>query len=373
MGTEVVRVDPKSGHESAVRNAAKVLSEGGLVAFPTETVYGVGACVSHPDAVARLRDVKSRPVDKAFTVHIGSRDQARQFAPELTGIAQRLIRKAWPGPMTLILDVEKPEEAPALAGLDRPACEAVYYRKTVGLRCPDDSVAETLLRGVQAPVVAASANRAGNAAPQTAQAVLNDLDGRIDLLIDAGKTRYTKPSTIVRVSGRSYDILREGVYDTRTIDRLSTLRLLFVCTGNTCRSPMAAALARQVLAGRLGCDIAELTAHGVVVSSAGTAGGLGGASENAVKAMDRRGLDISDHVSTALAVEHLQQNDYIYAMTCVHRDRIIAMLPSAEDRVALLLGDRDVRDPIGGSEVEYEQCAKLIGEGIGARLQEMML
>ncbi len=373
MATEVVRVDPGKGNESAIRNAAKVLAEGGLVAFPTETVYGLGACVNRSDALARLRNVKTRPPDKAFTVHIGSRDHAREFVPELTGLAQRLIRKAWPGPLTLILDAEDPTAASVTAKLDRSASAALFYDKTIGLRCPDDRVAEALLRAVPVPVVATSANRAGKASPRTADDVLNDLDGQIDLLIDAGPTRYSKPSTIVRVQARSFRVVREGVYDARTIDRLSMLRLLFVCTGNTCRSPMAAVLAERLLAERLGCEMADLASHRVAVSSAGTAGGYGGASANAVKVISRRGLDISGHLSTALAIEHLQQADHIYVMTRVHRQRILAMLPAAEQRVALLLGDQDVRDPVGGAESDYEQCARLIDEGIRVRLQEVML
>ncbi|MFQ5590365.1 MAG: L-threonylcarbamoyladenylate synthase [Phycisphaerae bacterium] len=370
----MIRVDRQSSYEDAVQSALQVWTRGGLVAFPTETVYGVGAHAVHIGALARLREVKSRPADRAFTVHLGSRTQATEFVGEATGLALRLMRKAWPGPLTLILGAKKDLlTAGGSAPLPDAAASAVIHGNTVGLRCPDDPVATALLQAAPEPVVAASANLKGNRPPLTAEDVMRDLDGQVELLIDAGRTRYSKPSTIVRVEGDTYTIVREGVYDAAAIERLATLRLLFVCTGNTCRSPMAAAVARKLLAERLHCDYSRLAERGVVVMSAGTGGGHGGASPNAVKVMAERGLDISDHVSRALAVEHIQQADHIYAMTHVHRDRILDMLPTCAERVVLLLGDEDVRDPVGGSESDYEHCAQLIEKGIQARLQEVML
>jgi len=373
MVTEVVRVDPEGSRDTAVRRATEVLSQGGLVAFPTETVYGVAACADNRDAIARLRTVKTRPTDKAFTVHIGSCDDAARFVPTISGLASRLIRKAWPGPLTLILEVADANGASALMGLSRSTSAAIYHDGTIGLRCPDDRIAEAILRASASPVVAASANPAGHPPPHTGSEVLRGLDGRIDLLVDAGKTKHSEPSTIVRVTGRSYTVTREGVIDVRTVERLSKLRLLFVCTGNTCRSPMAAALAEKLLADRLECKVAELGSHGVVVSSAGTGGGFGGASENALNEMARRGIDISQHVSTLLSAELIRQSDHIYTMTRSHRDSVIDMVSSAGSRVAVLLDDRDVQDPMGGSERDYESCARLIEEGIRKRLQEVML
>jgi len=373
MPTEVVQIDPASFDETVVQRAVDVLAGGGLVAFPTETVYGVGTRADRPSAVERLRALKSRASNRAFTVHIGSPDFAAHFVPQISGTARSLIRKAWPGPLTLIVDVADPSAAPAMAGLNGSARNSIYYNNTVGLRCPDDRVAQALLRAAGAPVVAASANRAGNPPPHSADAVLKDLGGQVDLLIDAGTTRYAAPSTIVRIQGRRTSVVREGILDARTVKRLSTLRLLFVCTGNTCRSPMAEALTSKIIAERIGCDPSDLAAEGIELCSAGTSGGSGGASPNAVSVMARRGLDISGHTSTALSVERVQQADYIYAMTRSHRDRVIELVPSAADRVWTLLDNEDVNDPAGGSEQEYHDCADLIDKGLRARLEELRL
>lgn len=373
MDTEVIGIDPQVGEAEAARHAAEVVTHGGLAAFPTETVYGLAARADDREAVQRLRDVKSRGADQAFTVHIGSAADAARFAPELAGLATRFIRKAWPGPLTLVVRVDDPSAAPVMAGLNGSAAAAMYYQNTIGLRCPDEPVAQALLQAVEAPVVAASANLAGRPPPWTARDVLQQLRGRIDLLVDGGQTRYAKPSTIVRVTGSSYELLREGVYDAGIVERLSTLRLLLVCTGSTCRSPMAAALAKKMLAERVGCRPEELSARGIVVESAGTAGGGSGASPNALAVMARRSIDLSEHIPAALSPEMVQRADYVFVMTRSHRDTVVGMAPLAADRVALLLDDQDIHDPLGGSEDEYERCAQTLEQGLQARLQEVIV
>ncbi len=380
MATAVVKLvpscegsDPQGMCADAIREASEVLERGGLVAFPTETVYGLGARADHAGAMGRLRAVKSREPTKAFTVHIAAREDAPRFVPGLGGLAGRFVRKGWPGPLTLVMTVDDPSSAPVMVGRNGAAAEAMYYDHTIGLRCPDDGVAQRLLRAVDAPIVAASANLAGRSPPHTGDEVLRDLDGKIDLLIDSGRTKYAKPSTIVRVTGSSYEVVREGVYDAGIVERLSTVRLLFVCTGNTCRSPMAAVLAGQMLAERLSCKPSELRARGVVVQSAGTSGGIGGASPHAIEVMAKRGIDLSDHLSTALSAEMIQQSDYIFAMMRAHRDTIVQMVPAAESRVMLLLGNDDVRDPMGGAEEDYERCAQTVERGLRTRLQEVIV
>lgn len=373
MNTQVITIDPQVGAADAAQRAAEVLTEGGLVAFPTETVYGLAVRADDAAAVDRLRSVKSRGPDQAFTVHVGSPGAASSFAPDLKGVAARFIRKAWPGPLTLIVPVDNPTSAPVMAKLNGSAAAAIYYDGKVGLRCPDDPVAQVLLNTVDAPVVAASANRAGHPPPWTGEDVIKELNGQIDILVDTGRTKYARPSTIVHVTGLSYNLVREGVYDTGIVKRLSALHVLLVCTGNTCRSPMAAALAAKILAERVACSVSELPARGIEVRSAGTAGGGGGASQHALEVMGRRGIDLSNHASTWLDAEMIRQADYIFAMTRSHVDRIIQMVPSAGDRVALLLGDKNIEDPVGGSVGDYEQCAGRVEEGLQARLQEVII
>ena len=203
---------------------------------------------------------------------------------------------------------------------------AMYHEGTIGIRCPDDHVAAGLLNGVSAPVVAGSANPAGKLAPLDADQALEMLDGQVDLVLDAGRTRYGKPSTIVRVNDDGYEILREGVLDERTLRRLTQVTFLLVCTGNTCRSPMAEGLLRHLLAKRLGCSESELAERGYQVESAGTAGFDGmPASQPAVAVPHRRGIDLTGHRAAALTLEIIQRADYILTMTAGHLDVVTAM------------------------------------------------
>ncbi len=368
---EVIRVADPDDRAQAVRRARDVLQGGGLVVLPTETVYGVAARADDPNALSRLREVKSRKKDEAFTVHIGKPSDADRFVPRIPGLARRFIRKGWPGPLTLILDVPDPSVAPIMQASGELDAAAIYHQGTVGLRCPDDPLTGRILCELDAPVVAASANRKGDPPPRDGREAKRALGQQVDLLLDAGPTRYARPSTIVKVSGSSFHILREGVYDRGIVERLARLRILFVCTGNTCRSPMAAGLARKMLAERIGCNPEELERRGIEILSAGVGAGGGPASEGAKRAMAARGVDLSRHAARPVDAQMLHQADHIFAMTEGHRKTLVAMAPSCEDRVRLLLKDRDVRDPVGGDEEVYESCARLIEEGVAECLQEV--
>ncbi len=371
METQVIKIDSRTGGSEAARRAAEVLKAGGLIGFPTETVYGLGARADRKDAMQRLRKVKQRSQEQAFTVHVAAGSEAERFAPNLSPLARRLIRKGWPGPLTLIVAVDDPGSAPVMAGLNGSAAAAMYYHKTVGLRCPDDRIAQTMLREVGAPVVASSANVSGRPAPKSGFEVLRDLGGKIDLLIDAGRTKYSLASTIVEITGPTYQVVREGVLDAGIVQRLASVRLLFVCTGNTCRSPMAAGLAKRLLAERMDCTVDELESRGVIIQSAGTSGGIGPATEHAVAVMGRRGIDISDHASTVLSAEMIQQADYVFAMTHGHLERILELSPRAKESAMLLKDGKDIADPMGSAEESYEECARVIEEGLRRRLEEL--
>jgi L-threonylcarbamoyladenylate synthase len=184
---------------TAIAAAARCLADGGLVAFPTETVYGLGADATNGAAVARLYAAKSRPRFNPLIAHVGDLDAARDLA-QFDAAAERLAA-LWPGPLTLVLP--KASSCPvadlATAGLD-----------TIAVRVPDHPVARDLLAAFGKPVVAPSANRSGHVSPTTAQHVIADLDGRIDMVIDGGPTSVGVESTIVACFGGQAMLLRPG-------------------------------------------------------------------------------------------------------------------------------------------------------------------
>jgi protein-tyrosine phosphatase len=367
METRVIHVRTESDAPSAAAEGAHVLAAGGLVGFPTETVYGVAAVATDDGAMERLRELKSRP-KRPFSVHIGRLEDAFRYVSDPPMRARWLMEKAWPGPLTLLLPT-----GGSLADkrLNRKGLyERLCSEDTIGLRCPADAVASQMLSAVGDPVVAPSANKAGAASPRTGDDVLSGLDGRIDLLLDAGPTRHGRDSTIVLFTGDGWKMVRRGVYDERAVRRMMRRRVLFVCSGNTCRSPLAAGVARKLLAGRLGCRIGELPNRGIDVLSAGlhTAGG-GRASPEALQAAREQGADISRHRTRRATAELITDADLVFCMTEAQVEAARGLVPQGAD-IRRLDPQGDVPDPVGGGEKAYRRTARDITRAVEKLLAE---
>ena len=186
-----------AGSSDAIPRALEILRAGGLVAFPTDTVYGVGSLAFDRKAVESIYTAKDRPIEKAIPVLIGDTDDLDKIAMDIPNMALKLASHFWPGPLTILV--------PKQPGLP----EAVSATSTVGVRVPDHEVARALLRAA-GPMAVTSANISGQANPTTAEEAFTQLNGRIGLIIDGGKTPGGVPSTLVDCSGENIRILREG-------------------------------------------------------------------------------------------------------------------------------------------------------------------
>ena len=370
MATRVISARSDSQAASAAQEGARALKAGKLVAFATETVYGVAAIARDADAMASLRELKNRP-QRPFTVHVGSPGDAHKYIKNMPLGAGWLIRKGWPGPVTVLAPVggRLAEDRFQKAGL----YDVLVSEDYIGLRCPELPLAMAMLSAVDWPVVAPSANLAGQPSPRSAEEVLAGLEGKIDLLIDSGPTRYGKDSTIVRFDSRGeHDIVRAGVLDERSIRKLVKLRLLFVCTGNTCRSPMAEGLAKKILRERLNCKDGNELRHLAEIESAGIFGATGmPATPEAALAARAHGVDISRHRSQKLTSELIQAADMVFCMTDYHVEQVRRLSPSSAEKVFRLDESGDIPDPIGGGEEVYVATAERIERALRACLEKV--
>ncbi|MCC6580608.1 MAG: threonylcarbamoyl-AMP synthase [Phycisphaeraceae bacterium] len=377
---ERIKLNPGDVEQAqrAGQRAAEVFAGGGLVAFPTETVYGLAASAASESACQNLQRLKRRDEPQPFAVHLTSPEQAADYVdPDNTRLI-RAMRKLMPGPVTVIADASEIAIAQHLAscGLHGAVRDQLVHGQTVGLRCPDDAIARAVLEANNVPILATSANRPGEALPVDADQVAASLDGHVQLLIDAGRCKYARPSTVVRVQiGPSGElaarVLREGVWDERVIRRLLRWNLLLVCSGNTCRSPMAEVIARRLLAQDKKLAEEDLETAGFRVLSAGASAYPGDpASEHALHAVAQMGLDLSKHRSRELTAQLVRDADLVLCMTRSHRRAVLQLDEAADGKTFTLDPKGDIEDPFGSDLATYQRCAQTLHEHLQRRLKE---
>jgi L-threonylcarbamoyladenylate synthase len=200
MKTTITIVDNLSTNKSSYTQAVDLLTRGEVVAFPTETVYGLGAIATSEEAVAKIFEAKGRPQDNPLIVHIGSKEEISAFTHDIPKLAEVCMDMFWPGPLTLILPLKS----------DTLAKNVTAGLETVGVRMPEHSVALELLKQLKQPVAAPSANKSGKPSPTKAEHVFHDLAGKIPLILDGGTTGIGLESTVIDFVSDTPTILRPG-------------------------------------------------------------------------------------------------------------------------------------------------------------------
>lgn len=361
--TKIIKVDPASSQDEPIRQAAEVLTSGGLVLIPTETVYGIAANALNEKTLARLAKIKNRSKDKPFSILIGQEAQAQELASDIPVAAYKLMRKFWPGPLTILLKTSTGGR--------------------VGLRMPDHQIALKIIQQTGFPLSCPSANISGQPAPANFEQAIKEMNGLVDLALDAGAAKVGIESSVVDLSVEPLRIVRSGaIDDSEIMATVESKNVLFVCTGNSCRSVMAQAYLEKLLRKDRRTDI-----H---VSSAGIMAQAGmGASMETREVLAREGMDVSSHRVQRVTRQLVDESDIILVMEDVHEDRLLALAPEAKNRLFLLKefanpvrnrdiiksgkvpnGDKvndsnlNIPDPAGGSLEFYQDTFLIIKDAV---------
>ncbi len=351
---------PDGERDAAIADAVAALQRGDLVVAPTETVYGLFAKGASAAAIERLRTIVP-PVEGQVwhaTWHAGSVDHVQKALGLVAPAHRRLIRRLCPGPLQLLVELPGERRTAALAQLGIPS-GVIDDGPVVSVRIPNHPVTQALIAASPEPLVAQRSpiTPASEGSPEG-----------VGLLIDDGPARLGVSSTAVRLlAGGGYRVVREGAIPARAVAKALEREILLVCTGNTCRSPMAEAIAKHLLQGR--------TPDGIVIaaSSAGVSAGDGDpTTPEALVALEAMGVVPQKHRARQVTRAMVADAEVIFTMTRAHRRAILNVDPSAESKVFTLDPDaKDIPDPIGGPLEVYRQTAHRLLEVIRTRLEQL--
>lgn len=326
--------------------ALSALNRGGVAALPTDTVYGLVARADLGQAVRRIYRLKGRDYRKPLVLLARGVEEAGSLHTDPPACLGGLAEKFWPGPLTLVLRASK-----------RVREWKLDSNGTVGVRVSPEPVVGMILGNLGLPLASTSANRSGRPECRSGAEVLLSLDEPPDLLLDGGERPRRRPSTVLDLSRPRPVILRKGAVSAAEIEAacgqkpaLSKVNVLFVCTGNTCRSPMAEGLLRARL---------PKNWRGLVEAESCGTGALPGipATATAQQAARKRGFDISGHRSQPLTRDLAEEADLVVAMEDRHRRAVLDLAPGAD---VMLLAENGVPDPIGGSLDDYLETLELL-------------
>ncbi|MGN6369283.1 MAG: Sua5/YciO/YrdC/YwlC family protein [Phycisphaerae bacterium] len=399
-----------------IARTAKLLHDGHLVILPTETVYGIALNLLSQNARNAARALKGAAgggANPQWVLHLPSPDDLLTWVPSISQIGRRLITKALPGPVAFQIKLTPEDAAAARNRLGDAANETISADNFMTFRVPELSPTQQVLADANVPIaiIGAGGPGGGGAAyevadlPETLVSLAADpTPPRQDLttdptsplssltadpnspprtpapipqitaILDAGRTRYRNSSTVVRLEGDQFHVVRPGVIDERIIQKMADFLLLFICSGNTCRSPMAAGIATRILADKLRIEPSELPLRHIVVQSAGVHAARGmRATREAVAAAKSLNADLGPHLSQPASVDLLRRADVIYTMTDAHREEILYAFPGAAKKTQRLDPEGDIDDPIGAGPEVYQQVAGHLADLLQHRLSELQL
>jgi len=352
--------------------AVQALAEGHLVAFPSDVHYVVVASALRPSAVNSLGSINESGNQSGHAQACllpRSADEVLDYVPDVSPVALRLANRSWPGPLEIL--VKNGHATSLITQLNKSIQTRIYNQdRYLALSIPRHESLEQVVRLSAGPMLVAPAIRNANG-DMALEA--KHVSATVALAIDGGPTSVPSQTTIVRVDGSNCTIEREGRLSEQQLTAMSQFTIALVCTGNTCRSPMAAAILNRKLKTRFPAKFQNDEFAPIVACSAGIAASSGDpASAGAIAAMDSIGLDLRDHQSQLANPSLLDRADLILTMTSNHRQNLLSRWPHLASKTFGLAPDQmDVSDPFGGPVEVYQACAKKIDQYLDAWVQKL--
>ncbi len=368
---EILKLD-EIGEPQAVSRAVVALQAGLPVVLPTETLYALSAAADQRRSINRLRQIKTPEAFPGWVLHIDRPSSIARWIRRPNRVLNRLIDKLWPGPLAVRVSLSEPEQQALRAALGVETCnETVDAKGRVTFRCPDQPLTRNIIEELKIPLVMIGV-KPGDAGRDLGTALADTAIPSL-LAIDAGPGRYRSSSTLIEVFESRWEIQRPGAIAERTITRVMEQTVVFVCSGNTCRSPMAEQLGKIFLSRKLGVATSELDMTGWNITSAGAHAMAGAPATAEARSVIRdMGGSLERHRSRAATADLLLRADLILTMTDGLRQELIEILPNLAGKVVRLDPDSDVIDPIGGSIEVYRQTAEKIQQLVARRLEELL-